>query len=173
MLWEGASPPCFFFIVIIAERKSKRLSPDALSTFLRRAQKAVGLEGDVNVLLTANEHMRRLNRQFRQKDEATDVLSFPADVSSTSPEKYAGDLAISVEIARQSAQRLGHSFEDEIKILMLHGILHLAGYDHESDNGEMARTEDRLRQKLGLPITLISRVQSTNGKGKKRPRKSK
>src|SRR5690348_6388815 len=138
MLWEGTSPPCFFFILIIAERKSKRLSPDALSTFLRRAQKAVGLHGDVNVLLTANEHMRRLNRQFRQKNKATDVLSFPADLSGKSPEKYAGDLAISVEIARQSAEQLGHSLEEEIKVLMLHGVLHLAGYDHESDNGEMA-----------------------------------
>ena len=173
MMWEGASPPCFFFILIIAERKSKRLSPDALSTFLRRAQKAVGLKGDVNVLLTANEHMRRLNRQFRKKNKATDVLSFPADLASTSPEKYAGDLAISMEIARQSAQRLGHSLEDEIKILMLHGVLHLAGYDHECDSGEMGRTEDRLRRKLGLPTALISRAQTTNGKGRTRPRNSK
>jgi probable rRNA maturation factor len=173
MMWEGVSPPRFFLIVIIAERKSRRLSPDALSTFLRRAQMAVGLKGDVNVLLTANQHMRRLNRQFRQKDKPTDVLSFPADLSGKSPEKYAGDLAISVEIARESAKQLGHSLEDEIKVLILHGVLHLAGYDHESDNGEMARTEDRLRQKLDLPIALISRVQSTNGKGKTRPRKSK
>lgn len=173
MMWEGASPPCFFLIVIIAERKSKRLSRDALSTFLRRAQKAAGLKGDVNVLLTANGHMRRLNRQFRKKDRTTDVLSFPSDLASKFPEKYAGDLAISIEIARQSAQRLGHSLEDEIKILILHGILHLAGYDHECDHGEMAQTEERLRRKLGLPTALISRAQAANGKSRTLLRNSK
>src|SRR2546423_1855456 len=76
-----------------------------------------------------------------------------------SPEKYAGDLAISIEIARRNAWKLGHSLQDEIKILMLHGILHLTGYDHESDNGEMAKLEEELRLKLGLPATLISRSQ--------------
>lgn len=166
------SPPCSFF-VIIAERKSKHLSPHALSTFLRRAQKAVGLRGAVGVLLTASEHMRRLNRQFRQKDKPTDVLSFPSELWSKSYENYAGDLAISIDIARQNAQRLGHSLEEEIKILMLHGVLHLAGYDHESDNGEMARTEEHLRRKLGLPKALISRAHPMNGNAKTRSRKSK
>ena len=172
MMREGVSPPCSFF-VIIAERKSKYLSSRALSTFLRRAQKAVGLRGDVGVLLTVNEHMRRLNRQFRHKDKSTDVLSFPSDLSSKSCEKYAGDLAISIEIARQNAQRLGHSMEEEIKILMLHGLLHLAGYDHESDSGEMARTEEHLRRKLGLPTALISRAHPMNGNAKTCSRKSK
>ena len=117
--------------------------------------------------------MRRLNRQFRQKDKPTDVLSFPSDLSSKSYEKYAGDLAISIDIARQNAQRLGHSLDEEIKVLMLHGVLHLAGYDHESDNGEMARTEERLRRKLGLPTALISRAHPMNGNAKMRSRKRK
>jgi probable rRNA maturation factor len=101
--------------------------------------------------------MRRLNQQFRQKDKPTDVLSFPSDQPNGSREKYAGDLAISMEIAKENAQRFGHSLKEEIQILMLHGVLHLAGYDHESDDGEMARLEDRLRSKLGLPTALISR----------------
>ena len=145
--------------MIVAERKSKDVSASALSSFLRRARKAAGLAGEINVLITANQHMRRLNRQFRHKDKPTDVLSFPAYQADISQEKYAGDLAISIEIARQSARKLGHSLQDEIKILMLHGILHLAGYDHESDNGKMAKLEEGLRLKLGLPATLISRSQ--------------
>ena len=163
----------FLLIVIIAEPNSKSLSPDALSAFLRRAQKAVGISGDVNVLITANEHMRRLNRQFRQKDKPTDVLSFPSGQPNELPDRYAGDLAISIEIAKANAQRLRHSLEDEIKILMLHGVLHLAGYDHESDGGEMARVENRLRRKLGLPTALISRTHSENLNGQARRRKSK
>ena len=145
--------------MIVAERKSKDVSAGALSSFLRRARKAAGLAGEINVLITANQHMRRLNRQFRHKDKPTDVLSFPAYQADISQEKYAGDLAISIEIARQNARKLGHSLQDEIKILMLHGILHLAGYDHESDNGKMAKLEEELRLKLGLPATLISRSQ--------------
>src|SRR5262249_50199718 len=133
--------------VIIAEGNSN-LSTGALTNFLRRARKTVGLAGDVNVLLTGNHQIRRLNRQFRQKDIPTDVLSFPSRQPVDSREKYAGDLAISIEIAKKNAQRLGHSFEEEIKILILHGVLHLADYDHESDNGEMARLEDRLRRKF-------------------------
>ena len=147
--------------MIIAEGKSsKKLSTGALNSFLRRARKTIGLLGDVNVLLTANQQMRRLNRQFRQKNKPTDVLSFPSQQVEDSREKHAGDVAISIDMAKENAQRVGHSFEEEIKILMLHGMLHLAGYDHESDNGEMARLEDRLRRKFGLPTALISRARS-------------
>ena len=159
--------------MIIAKPKSHNLSTGALSSFLRRACKAVGLSGDVNVMLTANQHMRRLNQQFRQVDKPTDVLSFPAHQPVGSDDEYAGDLAISIEIAENNAQRLGHSLQEEIKILMLHGILHLAGYDHESDDGEMAHLEDRLRRRLGLPTALISRTHSKvlNGMAGLRKRK--
>ena len=157
--------------MIIAERKSKNLSTGALSSFLRLARKTLGFSADVNVLLTANDHMRRLNRQFRKKNKPTDVLSFPTFKNSR--EKYAGDVAISIEIAKQNAQRLGHSLEDEIKVLMLHGLLHLAGYDHESDNGEMASLEDGLRRKLGLPTGLISRAHSDRVNGIARHRESR
>ncbi len=139
----------------------------ALTTFLRRAQRSVGLSGRIDVLITANEHMRRLNRRFRRKDRPTDVLSFPSSAEARTPEKYAGDLAISLEIAQSNARQMGHSVQDEIKILLLHGVLHLAGYDHESDDGEMAALEETMRARLRLPSTLIARAHGQNGSGAK------
>jgi probable rRNA maturation factor len=91
-------------------------------------------------------------------DKATDVLSFPADASMPGAEKFAGDLAISVPTARRQGAAYGHSLAIELKVLMLHGLLHLAGYDHETDSGQMARRERVLRAKLGLPQGLIERV---------------
>jgi probable rRNA maturation factor len=87
--------------------------------------------------------MKALNRRFRGKDKPTDVLSFPAEPDA--PKNFAGEIAISAEIAAQNARALGHSPAEEVKILVLHGILHLRGYDHECDNGEMARREQQLR----------------------------
>jgi probable rRNA maturation factor len=98
-----------------------------------------------------------MNRLYRRKNEPTDVLSFP----SQSP-KLIGDIAISGEIAAASAAELGHPAETELKILILHGLLHLAGYDHETDKGEMRAYESRLRQQFGLPTGLIERVQLAN-----------
>jgi len=126
--------------------------------FVRRACGAVNLKGTVNVLITDNSEMRSLNRRFRAKDAPTDVLSFPAVPGL--PGKLAGDLAISGDIAAENAKQLGHTVEDEIKILILHGALHLAGYDHESDNGKMARKEAQLRVGLKLPLALIERAAS-------------
>jgi len=98
--------------------------------------------------------MRRLNRRFRGENTATDVLSFPSADGAGS----AGDVAISAEIAARNARHLGHSAADELKILVLHGMLHLAGYDHETDKGEMARKEAHLRRALGLPTALTERA---------------
>ena len=126
--------------------------------FLARAQDAVRLKGHVSVLLTTDVALRKLNRQFRGKNKPTDVLSFPADTLVQRQEK--GDLAISVETARKQAREQGHSLASELKILMLHGLLHLAGYDHETDDGAMARREMKLRAKLGLPQGLIERAGS-------------
>jgi probable rRNA maturation factor len=109
----------------------------------------------VNVLVTTNRKMQALNSRFRKKDAATDVLSFPAAPNPGT--EIAGDIAISAEMAVRNAKRWGHSEVEEIKILALHGILHLAGFDHERDNGEMAREEARLRNTLGLPAALIER----------------
>jgi len=130
-----------------------------LSRFLAEAQAAVRLRGQVSVLLTTGSALRRLNRRFRGIDKATDVLSFPADAAPSGPERVAGDLAISVPTARRQASEQRHALAMEIKILILHGLLHLAGYDHEADDGRMARRELHLRARLGLPSGLIERSQ--------------
>ena len=116
------------------------------------------LRGQVTVLLTTDKAIRRLNRQFRGKDKATDVLSFPAAEPTLT--RAAGDLAISVHTARKQADAQGHALIDEIQVLILHGLLHLAGYDHETDSGEMALREHRLRAKLRLPQGLIGRAEA-------------
>ena len=100
--------------------------------------------------------MKSLNRRFRGQDKPTDVLSFPAEPDVR--KQFAGEIAISAEIATKNARELGHLPADEIKILVLHGVLHLCGYDHECDNGRMATREKRLREKLHLPLGLIERT---------------
>ena len=110
-----------------------------------------------NILVTTSRELQQLNRRFRGKNRSTDVLSFPAVPGIAN---FAGDVAISAEIAARNAAELGHTAAAEIKILALHGILHLAGYDHERDDGEMARKEDRMRKVLGLPVGLIGRNES-------------
>ena len=115
----------------------------------------VGLRGAVSVLVTSNRELQGLNRRFRGKNKPTDVLSFPAMPGLM--RGFAGDVAISSEIAALNARRLGHTAAEEIRILALHAVLHLAGYDHELDDGEMERKETRLRKTLGLPVGLIER----------------
>jgi probable rRNA maturation factor len=131
-----------------------------LTAFLGQAALAAGLKGSVSVLLTGDEEIRRLNRDFRRKDKATDVLSFPAAEIASGKVRLAGDLAISVETASRQAEGLGHPVAAELKILTLHGLLHLAGYDHETDSGEMARKESALRKRFGLSAGLIERTES-------------
>lgn len=126
-----------------------------LERFLARAQRAAGLRGEVNVLIAGSREIRELNRRYRGQPKATDVLSFPSDGGAG--KGFAGDIAISADLAAQSARQFGHAPAEELKILLLHGILHLAGYDHERDNGHMARMEERLRARLGLPTALIAR----------------
>jgi probable rRNA maturation factor len=142
------------------EKRSERLdrvpSVRSLTQFLRGAQAAVRLRGQVTVLLTTDATIRRLNRKFRGRNKATDVLSFPADPVLAG--QVAGDLAISVPTARRQAREQGHALRAEIKILMLHGLLHLAGYDHETDEGQMARRERLLRGRLRLASGLIERA---------------
>lgn len=137
-------------------------SARTLGRFLSAAQTAVRLRGQVTVLLTTDAAIRKLNRQFRGKNKATDVLSFPA--GGPGAEGLAGDLAISVTTALRQAAEQGHSLSTEIKVLVLHGLLHLAGGDHETDDGRMARRERQLRTKLKLPQGLIERVEGAGGK---------
>ena len=127
-----------------------------LTRFLRRAREAVGLAGEVEVLLTSDVEIKRLNRDFRGKNKPTDVLSFPAPEEIAG--QHAGDLAISLDTAARQAESFGHSLGDEVRVLMLHGLLHLKGMDHEVDSGEMAAREAELRRELRLPVTLIERA---------------
>lgn len=128
-----------------------------LARFLARARRAAGLRGRVDLLLTDDAAIAELNAKFRRKNRPTDVLSFPAVELPGARVAAAGDIAISLETAARQAHAAGHSVEDELKILLLHGVLHLRGHDHASDNGEMRKLERRLRRQLGLRAGLIER----------------
>ncbi len=151
--------------MILERRKTKDLSRLALARFANKAQRVAGLAGEVNILLTGDSEIQRLNLQFRRKDKPTDVLSFP---SGTPPE--GGDIAISLQTARAQANEIGHDLLTEVKVLILHGMLHLAGHDHETDRGQMLKLECNLRTQLNLPAGLIERsaidkpVRRVNGK---------
>ncbi|WP_082125726.1 rRNA maturation RNase YbeY [Silvibacterium bohemicum] len=147
------------------------LSKRRLTQFLASARTAAPLSGSVSVLLTGDEEIRRLNREFRHKDKSTDVLSFPA-MEIGGRTKIAGDLAISVETAAREAKTRGHELMVELETLVLHGVLHLAGYDHETDAGEMARKEETLRRKLGLSQGLIARAAASGVKSVTRAKKA-
>jgi probable rRNA maturation factor len=108
--------------------------------------------GDLSVAVVSDRRMRALHRQFRGKDKVTDVLSFPAESRG-----FLGDVVIAAGVAKRQARECGHSLQTEIRVLALHGLLHLLGYDHESDHGTMARVEARLRKKAGLTEGLIER----------------
>lgn len=133
------------------------LSRSGLTRFLRAAQEAVGLRGEVDVLLAGDATLKRLNRQFRGKNKATDVLSFPGAPETAAI--HAGDLAISLETAARQAAEHGHTLRDEVRVLLLHGLLHLHGMDHETDSGDMAAREAALRRALRLPVGLIARTE--------------
>ena len=140
--------------MIILEASLDGVDEADLNRFARQAQKLAGVPGDVAVLITGNQRVRQLNRRFRKKNKPTDVLSFPRTDGD------GGDIAISAPIAIENAARYGHHPTDELKVLILHGMLHLAGHDHENDNGEMAAQEHALRKKLKLPHSLIYRANS-------------
>ena len=129
------------------------VTPAQIQRFARQAQTLAKVQGEVDVMVSGNQRLRELNRRFRRKNKPTDVLSFPRPSG--------GDIAISAQIARDNARLYGHSMAEELKILVLHGMLHLAGYDHESDNGRMARVEARLRARLKLPASLIDRAHAS------------
>ena len=145
--------------MVILQKRVPGLSLAALESFAVRARRAARVTGTVNVLVTSSTAVQALNRRFRGKNKATDVLSFPSPLSPPlHTSKLAGEVAISADIAALNAHRMGHSVAEEVKILTLHGILHLAGFDHERDNGKMARKELTLRRALNLPVGLIERM---------------
>ncbi len=159
--------------LVIFRKRIAGLSASTLERFVLRARRAAHLRETVNVLVTNSLELRALNRRFRGADKATDVLSFPSpEVERSKARRAAGDVAISADIARENAGRFGHSVADEVKVLALHGILHLAGFDHERDNGEMAREEGRLRRQLKLEVGLIERAQPRPGKVSSREKRN-
>jgi probable rRNA maturation factor len=130
-----------------------------LERFLARARRALRLAPDsLTVCLVTDAEIARWNRAYRGKPKPTDVLSFPAGngrargrrKKSAASLPYLGDIAIAPAVARRNARRFGRTFDDEMRILILHGILHLMGYDHETDTGQMDRRERRLRRALGI-----------------------
>ena len=149
-----------------------------IERFARRLRKDVAKGRAFDILITGDAELRRLNRDFRGQDYATDVLSFPtgqalpngrgsvrrgafpSEPRPSGSAPFLGDIAISLGRARAQAREFGHTIEQEVQNLMLHGVLHLCGHDHESDSGAMARAEKRWRASLGLPNGLIERVRS-------------
>jgi probable rRNA maturation factor len=134
----------------------RRVPPDfrrrVVERFARQLQAEVTGGRAFACLIAGDAELRRLNREFRGKDCATDVLSFAGAGASL------GDIAISFQRARTQAREFGHSVEQEVSILMLHGALHLMGMDHEAGDSRMARAEKRWRVRLGLAHGLIERV---------------
>jgi probable rRNA maturation factor len=165
--------------MILNRQRSVRVPIAELERFLARARRKLGIPADaLTVCLVTPSVIARWNRAYRGKSRPTDVLSFPTNArqprkrdhnhrprrprkgvsstsstsftSSASSASYLGDIAIAPFIARANARRFGRTFDDEMRILILHGILHLMGYDHETDDGQMDRREQRLRAELGL-----------------------
>ena len=150
--------------MILNRQRAVRVAQRPLRQFLARVQRELGItEADVTICLVSDAEIARMNQVFRKKRGPTDVLSFPAihrnrpvsrqrsrPMRAKRAGDFLGDVAISPATARRNARKLGRTLPSELQILTLHGVLHLLGYDHETDRGEMDRIEARLRRKLGL-----------------------
>ena len=133
-------------IEVVNRQRRVKVDSEAWASFAAKALDAIGdSNSSATVAFVSDKTIRRLNQQFRGVDKATDVLSFPAG-----EQENLGDVAVSVETAARQAKDNGLSFDEEVAQLILHGLLHLSGYDHETDNGEMNRLELRLRRKLRI-----------------------
>jgi probable rRNA maturation factor len=138
--------------MIVNRQRRVPVATHSLRQFYERVRRELGFApGSVTIQLVSEENMARLNEKFRKKRGSTDVLSFPANGARPGEEaNYIGDIAISPETARRNARRFSRSLPVELRILILHGMIHLAGFDHEADHGEMDRLERRLRKRLGV-----------------------
>jgi probable rRNA maturation factor len=136
--------------VTVTDDRGRSVRAPGLAAWIARVAPA-GARGDLAIAIVSDARIKALNRKFRRKNEATDVLSFAGQL---------GDIVIAAGVARRQAREGGHSYATELKVLALHGLLHLLGYDHHdrSDRGRMARTERRLRTKGGLRTGLIERA---------------
>jgi probable rRNA maturation factor len=156
--------------MILNRQRAVRVAQHPLELFLARVRQELGLaEADLTICFVSDAEIARMNQSFRKKKGPTDVLSFPA-IERSRPAilrkpssqrtqhkrqdprtpSFLGDIAIAPSVARRNAKKLGRSLPGELQILILHGVLHLLGYDHETDRGQMDRVEARLRRKLGL-----------------------
>jgi probable rRNA maturation factor len=146
--------------IVLFRRAPAELNRRDLERFAQVLRAEVADGAGFQCLITDDRELRRLNREFLGKDYPTDVLSFPEERFRTAAAGWFGEIAISSQRARQQAGAYGHSIDDEIRILMLHGVLHLMGMDHETDRGRMARAEAVWRMRLALPAGVIERVRS-------------
>jgi probable rRNA maturation factor len=151
--------------IVVADESGRPTRAPGLAAWLRRVAPRRA-RGTVTIALLSDRRVRTLNRTYRRKDYATDVLSFPADARRArtaspqppAPTAHLGDIVIARGVARRQAREAGHSERTELKVLALHGLLHLLGYDHERDNGRMRRVERRLLQQGGVGEGLIERA---------------
>ena len=174
-------------VVVLNQQRRRRVPAARLRRVIEDAGRALRVTGEVALVLTSDAPVRRLNARYRHQDKPTDVLSFPnrsgPRYKASGPGKvhartqtklgpragglgpdrpvlgpFLGDLAIATGVARRQAREHGHALNTELRILALHGLLHLLGYDHEKDDGRMARAEARLGRQAGLPPALIART---------------
>lgn len=147
--------------MILNQQSEVRVARPPLESFLRRVKRELGLaKSDLTICFVSDAEIARLNQRFRKKTGPTDVLSFPAvarkrtrrvrPASRTVAGEYLGDVAISPATARRYARKHERKFVNELRVLILHGVLHLLGYDHETDHGEMDTIERKLRKRFGL-----------------------
>ena len=142
--------------VLVANERGRSVPANGLASWLRRVAPARA-RGTVSIALVSDDRIRALNRTYRRKNHATDVLSFPTNAVDSRVERFLGDIVIARGVAKRQAREVGHSEATELRVLALHGLLHLLGYDHEQDDGRMARVERRLRRKGGLRQGLTER----------------
>jgi probable rRNA maturation factor len=148
----------------VTDGQGRSVRAPGLAAWLGKVAPA-GARGEVAIALVSDARIRQLNSRFRRRDKITDVLSFPEDaprVGGASAPRFLGDIVIATGVARRQAREAGHSYANELKVLALHGLLHLMGYDHDDpvDGGRMARLERRLRARAGLGAGLIERAHS-------------
>jgi probable rRNA maturation factor len=174
-----AADPSSRLRVLVADERGRSVPANGLAAWLRRVAPARA-RGTVNIALVSDDRIRALNRTYRRKNYATDVLSFPASSQQPSRplprtrrtrrrqpgpssvssvvESFLGDIVIARGVAQRQAREIGHSAATELRVLALHGLLHLLGYDHERDDGRMGRVERRLRRRGGLRQGLTERL---------------
>ena len=143
-------------VTVVSQTPSLARAP-GLARWLERVAPSRA-RGEVTIALVSDARIRALNRRFRGVNRATDVLSFPASESPPAPGEPLGDIVIAAGVARAQAARARHPLGAELRVLALHGLLHLLGYDHDTDTGRMARLEARLRRQGGLESGLIERA---------------